>query len=505
MANKEWANQLVIAPGPADLSLSGSDAGDDAISSGALNATHAVICDDSINDVYGSDRAEGDAVFAVAPRVLPLEARDCKGIVGAHRVARTRCHWIETWHALAVVRRAAGEDTQAIPAVVVRLIVGKVVDWNALRANIAAARIELGSAADLGLREEPEAVVRRAGGDVALDVVVAVDEPVSGRRRIAREAGEALARAGAQIARDDVLGLNAVLHKVCVATRLVSDVALHAQEVDAMDRDRAVVRVVDGVLAHIRIFDGADHVEVDRIPSHASKLAGIAHFNVLDSCDERLTARAIGNALVRARVQHDVHTMLVELRHRVSLKDHVARKDGHVGPKVNRFAAVELKGLAEVTECERVDESDACAAIEQRINDVRLGLLKGSIIVGRSDDDLAVNVPAHRLLQVDVRGAGRHGLRELGVRAPSKQRLAVQVEGAESARERLGAVDRDLLRDWAAVQRDDRLLHKGLPLRSDDERATHHEDVVGVQVDVDAIKLEDALHDQHVQPNRAVE
>ena len=158
-----------------------------------------------------------------------------------------------------------------------------------------------------------------------------------------------------------------------------------------------------------------------------------------------------------------------------------------------------------MTECERVDESDACAAIEQRINDVRLGLLKGSIIVGRSDDDLAVNVPAHRLLQVDVRGAGRHGLRELGVRAPSKQRLAVQVEGAESARERLGAVDRDLLRDWAAVQRDDRLLHKGLPLRSDDERATHHEDVVGVQVDVDAIKLEDALHDQHVQPNRAVE
>ena len=80
----------------------------------------------------------------------------------------------------------------------------------------------------------------------------------------------------------------------------------------------------------------------------------------------------------------------------------------------------------------------------------------------------------------------------------------MQVEGAESARERLGAVDRDLLRDWASMQRDDRLLHKGLPLRSDDERATHDEDVVGVQVDVDAIKLEDALHDQHVQPNRAV-
>ena len=317
------------------------------------------------------------------------------------------------------MRRAAGEDTQAIPAVVVCLIVGKVVDRNALRANVAAARIELGGAPDLGLREEPEAVVRRAGSDVALDVVVTVDEPVSGRRRIAREAGEALARVGAQIARDDVLGLHAVLHKVRVATRLEGDVALHAQVVDAVDRDRAVVRVVDGVSAHVGIPDGADHVEVDWIPSHASKLAGIAHLNVLDSGDERLAVRAIGNALVRARVQHDVHAVLVKLRHCIALEDHVARKDGHVGPKVNRFAAVELKGLAEVTEFERVNEPDACAAVKQRIDDIRLGLLKGSIEVGRRDDDLAVNVPTHRLHQVDVRGAGRHGLRELRVRAPS--------------------------------------------------------------------------------------
>jgi hypothetical protein len=73
-------------------------------------------------------------------------------------------------------------------------------------------------------------------------------------------------------------------------------------------------------------------------------------------------------------VQHDVHAVLVKLRHCIALEDHVARKDGHVGPKVNRFAAVELKGLAEVTEFERVNEPDACAAIEQRIDDIRLGV-----------------------------------------------------------------------------------------------------------------------------------
>ena len=109
-----------------------------------------------------------------------------------------------------------------------RLVVRKVVERHALRANVAAARIELGGAANLGLREEPEAIVRRAGGDVALDVVVTVDKPVSGRCCVAREADECLARVSAKVARDDVSSLHSVLHKVRVAARLEGDIVLHA-------------------------------------------------------------------------------------------------------------------------------------------------------------------------------------------------------------------------------------------------------------------------------------
>ena len=142
-----------------------------------------------------------------------------------------------------------------------------------------------------------------------------------------------------------------------------------------MDRNCAIVRVVDGVLAHVGVLDGANHVEMDRVPSHATHLAGIAHLDVLDSCYERLALGAICDALVRARVQHDVHAVLVELRHIIARDDDVARKDGHVGTKRNGVAAVEVLDLAEVTIHERLNELDACAAIEQRLNPIRLRLL----------------------------------------------------------------------------------------------------------------------------------
>ena len=109
-----------------------------------------------------------------------------------------------------------------------RFVVRKVVERHALRANVAAARIKFRSASNLGLREEPEAIVRRAGGDVSLDVVVTVDEPVSGRCCVTREADERLARISAQVASDDVSSLHSVLHKIRVAARLEGDVVLHA-------------------------------------------------------------------------------------------------------------------------------------------------------------------------------------------------------------------------------------------------------------------------------------
>ena len=66
-----------------------------------------------------------------------------------------------------------------------------------------------------------------ASSNVALNIVVAVDQPVDGRRRIRSEADEVLARIRAEVASDHILGLEAILHKVDVPSRLEGDVVLH--------------------------------------------------------------------------------------------------------------------------------------------------------------------------------------------------------------------------------------------------------------------------------------
>ena len=80
-----------------------------------------------------------------------------------------------------------------------------------------------------------------------------------------------------------------------------------------MDGNRAVERVMDRVATHVGVTHGADHVEVDAVPTDATHLARVPHLDVLNPCGERLTLRAINNALVRlvARVEHDVRAMLV--------------------------------------------------------------------------------------------------------------------------------------------------------------------------------------------------
>ena len=114
-------------------------------------------------------------------------------------------------------------------------------------------RIRVSVSRHLGLGEEPEAIVRRAGGDVGGDVVVGVDEPVRGGGLVDREPGEGLARVGTKVVRDHVLGLDPVLDEVRIPHGLEVDVVGHAQVVHAVDDHRAVVGVVDRVAAHVRV------------------------------------------------------------------------------------------------------------------------------------------------------------------------------------------------------------------------------------------------------------
>ena len=127
-------------------------------------------------------------------------------------------------------------------------------------------------------------------------------------------------------------------------------VVLHPKIVDAVDGNRTVERVVDGVATNVTVPNGADHVEVDAVAADAAHLPGVAHFDVLNPRGERLALRAVANAqvLLVPRVEHDVATVLVELRHRVALDDDVTGEDGDVGAHLDRVATCEVFGLPQM-------------------------------------------------------------------------------------------------------------------------------------------------------------
>ena len=61
------------------------------------------------------------------------------------------------------------------------------------------------------------------------------------------------------------------------------DVVDAAQVVDAVDRNRTVVRVMDRVIPHVAVSDGANHVEVDAITPNATHLTRVSHLDILDA------------------------------------------------------------------------------------------------------------------------------------------------------------------------------------------------------------------------------
>ena len=61
--------------------------------------------------------------------------------------------------------------------------------------------------------------------------------------------------------------LNTVLNEEAVTADLVRNVALHTQEVGAVDSHGTIPRVVERVAANIRLPHITDHVEVKSVPA----------------------------------------------------------------------------------------------------------------------------------------------------------------------------------------------------------------------------------------------
>ena len=500
VADEERPDELVLAPRAAQLRVGRHRARVDAVGADHLDAALVVVGDDGVDEVEVGHRADRHAVLAVAPRVLPVEGRRLERVGRRDVGARVELGVVAA--AVAGAARDAvvagdarvGEDAQPVAAVGVRLVVGKPQQRHAHRADQVGARRKLGGAAHLGLGEEPEAVVRRAGGDVVRDVVVGVDDPVGGGRLVDGEQRKRGARVGAEVVRDDVLRLDAVLDEEGVAHRLEGDVVDDAQVVDAVDGDGAVVRVVDRVVPRVRVAHVADHVEVERVAPQPEALPHVAALDVLDPPRERLGA---------GRVHHHVRAVPVELREGARALQHdVAREQADVGAELDRVAAVDAARLSQVAVLQGAAQVERQPVGGDRRDHKRLGLLHRAVGGGRRDHRRRADRPAHALLQRQLVAARLGGGAEVGPRPIVEQRRSVEVERAEAARQHLGAVHGHLLRDGRAVQRDRRSLQKGLLLGADDERSARDEDDVGVQLQVDAVKLERALHDEHVQARR---
>ena len=99
--------------------------------------------------------------MAIPPRKEVRHVGGLKRVVLAHRRARVYRTRIPAGQALTVVI-SAREDAKAVLVVVVGLVAVEKGEWDALWAHQLRANLKLGRAADLRLREEPEAIVRRA-------------------------------------------------------------------------------------------------------------------------------------------------------------------------------------------------------------------------------------------------------------------------------------------------------------------------------------------------------
>ena len=116
----------------------------------------------------------------------------------------------------------------------------------------------------------------------------------------------------------------------------------------AVDGDGTVVRVVNGVVAHVRVAHGAYHMEVNAVPADPAHLPRAPHLDILDARGERLALRAVDDRRLAPRMQHDVRPVPIELRDLVALHDNVPAEERHVAPEVHRVALGKVARLAQV-------------------------------------------------------------------------------------------------------------------------------------------------------------
>ena len=71
-----------------------------------------------------------------------------------------------------------------------------------------------------------------------------------------------------------------------MAHGIVRHIVLHLEIVHTVNSHGTVVRLMNGIVAHVRLVHGANHVEMDGVSSELEGLTDVSELDVLNATDD---------------------------------------------------------------------------------------------------------------------------------------------------------------------------------------------------------------------------
>jgi len=141
------------------------------------------------------------------------------------------------------------------------------------------------------LQVKPEAVTVRASCSVIFELVIGVGNPETSWSLISIKKTPTALGLDDEIILNQILGLCSILDEDRMAHSVVRYVVLDLEVVNSVESDGTVVRLVDGIIAHVGLVHSSNHVEMDWISSQLEGLSDICELTVLNATDDRFIAR----------------------------------------------------------------------------------------------------------------------------------------------------------------------------------------------------------------------
>mmetsp|Transcript_468 Transcript_468/g.710 ORF Transcript_468/g.710 Transcript_468/m.710 type:complete len:709 (+) Transcript_468:3585-5711(+) len=373
--------------------------------------------------------------------------------------------------ALLLTRDVVVEDTQTVATVRVGNIVFELAKFLVLGAHVG---VE-GWANGRLLQIVPVRVAIGAASVVVADDVVGVGDPNGGRGLIGVEQRPGAAHVKDQVTLNQVLALDSIFDEDGVAHGVIGDVVLDTQVVDTVDGSRAVERVVDGVVAHVGLVHGTNHVEVNRVGAQDESLADHGQLNAINTANSGLIARRVADDNSTVLVVRGVLGVTLELD--------VTGEKTDLSAHLNRFRAEGLDASVMLGEEGTIELDDRVAI---NVSDLFDGALLGvtTRVGGGSDDDFLTDSPVEAFPVLHVVKSNLSGTfisSHLQVSPSDRSADSVHIEGTEVDTDDLVAEDGDLRVVLRGPKSNDHFRCVAVLLSADLHTAVLDEDVVRIE------------------------